>query len=777
MRRTARRSGILYGSLICFLGIWGLTVLAEPIQHAVPETDSGWMLPVFSYYLEGNTPLERLVRVLPRALHYMDPPGMKLVMWMVDDFLKLPFRGFLWAGVMIHLLNSLLLSGFCRLLGLSWRVAVSAGVIFGSCFVHFHSFLWLPTSQHPYGIATLLGLLCLFLLTERRVREGGPFAGLYGLTALAALAASLQHCWILALPLMISATWVLPGLTAGQRGQMHRRWLPVWAISLIYPVVTMTYSPEEYEAVAFSGVGGQIPSWLKAAGLFGAGLAALILSRWLLRFRRFSFWITAGIAGLAWMGFLLWDSRQVLLPYNALVPWMTMLGSFLDPLRTSLQMDATESYYYMGAQISVFHLGAVLFLLGTFLLGFVRRKRGLALLGVWCVIVTGYLLLHRHVASAMPFRNQSRYFLYLTPLFAAVLASVVAYGVARWGRSAGWSGGRRDALLAGILLALCVPNLLAIRIALLRGRLTNTYLVYDDARLASLIREDVVASGGGWVAPGDLHVENAVPTLFSRTPWVPPVDYARIGHANLRRLLGEAFGDRSMQAARINENAPVGPKTRLYRVEAQRLIDREGRSVGRFAQRLDRAVGALGAGDSTVALDLFRQAALERPFVLNYVLGRLRLADLLWITGGEDFRDFFRRIGSFYWVWGSSPTEKAQRTYGLIEAELSDYLFCLLCVSYLEQEAGRADESRHWLSQMWFIERDPGVLVAWLERIPQVRSSAPLRAHLKKTQDPFFFREPIVRKKEDYAVGRFLMRLLFHWDIRSKWDHRAGIVL
>lgn len=776
MKQCAARAGILYGCLIFSLLLCGLGVLAEPIRNAVPETDNWWMLPVFSHYLQGNNPLERLILVLPRFLHYMNAPAMKIILWVIDDFLRLPFRYFLWAGVLIHLLNSFLLAWLCRLLGLSRRIAVASSMIFWACFVHFHGYLWLPSSQHPHAVSTVLTVLCLFLLTERRVREGRPFRGLYGLTALASVAGSLQHCGFIVLPLMIGAAWVVPAWTVDQRQRLHARWLPVWILSLVYPIVLMAYSGDD--SVALWVAKGQSAPWIKATGLLGAGIGTLLLLGWLLRFQRFSSRIALVLGGVAWMALALRDSRQVLLPYNALVPWMTVLGSFLDPIRTALKMEARESYYYMEPQVSLFHLGAVLFMLGTFILGFVRRKRELALLGFWYGIVVVYLLVHRHVASSMPFVTQSRYFLYVTPLFAIALGSLTAYGVALLGRKAGWGEARRDLVMAGILLALCVPNLLAIRIALFRGRLTNTYLVYDDVRLARLIRGDLARKNAGGEAPRELVVQNAVPTLFSRFQWMPPFDYGRIGHANLRRFLREAFEGEAPRSVKINEAPPKSAAAAVYRVEADQVLDGQGRSIERFSELFGEAVVQFNEGNQKAALDLFKKAALERPFLLNYVLSRdLRLADLFWVTGGEDLRDFFEHIGARHRIWGTGPVEKAQRTSELIEAELSNYLLCLLCLSYLEQEVGHLQESRFWASQLWFIERDPVVLVEWLQRTPEVRSSESLRLFLNKVKDPFFFREPWVWKKEDYALGRFLIRLLFHWDIRSRWDNRFGVVL
>ena len=416
-------------------------------------------------------------------------------------------------------------------------------------------------------------------------------------------------------------------------------------------------------------------------------------------------------------------------------------------------------------------------LVGLFVAGFARRKKQLFLLGVWYAAVLAYLLLHRHVASSMPFRTQSRYFLYLTPLFAILFSCALLYGLTVLTRKAGWSRRGRDLALAGLLLALCVPNLLAIRLALFRGRLTNTYLIYDDARLARLIQEEVAAQGDASFSPDRLVIRGAVPTLFTKMPWKPPVDYARIGHDNLRRLLGEAFGDRRMRAVRINEASPAGPGTAVYRIEEERVLDPKGRSIEPFSRTMSDALSRMREGKDPEAAALFKEAVRQRPFLLNHMLGpHLRLSDLGWITDGGDFRGLLGRVDVRHRRWGVGPQQKSLRTSRLVRRELSNYVLCLFCLSALERRAGREGPSRFWLSQIGFIERDPERLSDWLGGMQEVRSDASLSAFAERVGDPASFEEPWAWKKEDYAFGRFLVRLVFHRDLRSEWDRRSDLV-
>ncbi len=776
-REKAFRVSAFLAAALGFLGI-----LLEPIRGAVPETDLWWMIPVLSQYVTQTAPKELfafLVSPLPR---YFEAPVLKSYLWLVEEGLRLPFHSLVLGAVLVHCLNALLVGWVSHRLGLSRRVALFATLIFLGLFIHHQAFLWPAAFQHLFSVTTILATVGLFLKTEERWAAGKRAQGLYALAWGAALLASLQNAAMIG-PVLIGFHVFFCSPDRDTATVRYQRWLPVWVCCMVYPIFSVSFLG--LDVILKAVAAHPLPPWTKAASLFFGGVAALLLMGRLIpvlygsaRQRKAIRWVmgSAVLCGAGWLVFR--DKRQVLLLYNVCVPLASVLSSFLDPFRTALGIPAGESYYYTPPQLSPVSLIGAIFLVAVFSGKFIAQRWERVLLFVWYLLCLGYLLLHHHVASAMPFQIPSRYFVYITPVFSILAAAVACYAADRFSQTL--PNGRRVAngVLSIVLIALMVPNLLAIRVALFRGRLTNTYLVYDDLRLARLIREDWARSGGASAAPGNLTVENAVPTLFLKMQWSRPVDCNRIGHEHLRRFLGEVFQDRSMRAVRINEGPPLSPGARVYRIEGDRILEGQGRSIEPFSELLREALLRMSEEKHESARDLFKKAALERPFLLNYVLARhLRLADLFWVTGGQDFRDLFEHIRGRTRIWGVAPVEKVKRTAELIEAELSNYVLCLLCLSYLEHETGHVEESRFWLSQIWFVEREPEVLIRWLDRIPEVRSSPFLRAFLEKVRDPLFFREPLVWKKEDYAFGRFLVRLVFHWDIRSRWDNRSGVVL
>lgn len=769
------RVSVFLAATFCFLGI-----LWEHIQGAVPETDLWWMIPVLSKYVSQAAPEELFAFLISPAPRYFEAPVLKSYLWLIGEGLRLPFCSLVLSAALVHCLNALLVGWVSHLLGFSRRVAWVAALITLGLFIHHQAFLWPAAFQHLFSVTTILAVLGLFLKTEQSRAAGARAGGLYALSCAAALLASLQNAALIG-PVLTACHVFFCSPDRATATDRYRRWLPIWSGCLLYPVLSVSFLGLD---VILKAVAAHPSSpWMKSASLFFGGVAALFLMGRLIpvlygnaRQRRAVRWVlvAAALCAAGWL--MLRDKRQLLLAYNACVPLASVLSSFLDPFRVAMGIPAGESYYYTPPQLSPVSLIGAILLAAVFAGKFVTERWERMLLFVWYLLCLGYLLLHHHAASVMPFQIPSRYFVYITPIFSMLAAAVACYAADRFSQIVRNERRAANGVLSVVLIALLVPNLLAIRVALFRGCLTNSYLVYDDLRLARLIREDWVRNGGAAAAAEILVVENAVPTLFSKMGWSRPVDYNRIGHENFRRFLGEAFRDRSMRTIRINEGSSP-PGAILYQVEAERILDSQGRSIEPFSVLLGEALLRMGKGEQESARDLLRKAARERPFLLNYVLGRnLRLADLFWITDGEDFLDLFEHISGRARIWGVAPTEKVRRTAELVEAELSRYALCLLCLSYLEQKAGHAEESRFWFSQIWFIEREPEVLIRWLGRIPEVRSLDSLRTFLEKARDPLFFREPLVWKKEDYAFGRFLIRLVFHRDIRSSWDNRSGVM-
>lgn len=670
-----------YGGIALTAGL--LLALLWPVARcAAPETDLTWMLPMMREHLEG--------RPLPQMLRFLLSPGPILLGQPLLKLYLLPAALWGWpvaalTGIAmgVHFLNGLLIAAVGRRLGLTGWVSGSAAVVYLSFFAHFHSILWSPAAQHLIAVSTILGMLWLYLKTEERLAAGDSrWRRFLRLTLAVGAVASLGRSAILA-PLLILAHLFSVSAGAQERLQRFDRWLPLFVLSMVYPAVMFAFVGD----VILNDTIVRLPihPLAKLAALMGLGMAALGVLRMGLRSWRAAAggrMLWGGIA-VIWVVLLLRDHRQILLPYNGLLPWTALWSSFLDPFQTALRIDSTEPYHYLLAQISPFSLGLSVVAAAFFLRTSARQGRGLWLLAVWYGICLVHLLNHY---SSFPIRIPSRYFVYLSPLYAWVFCAV-GWRLLEKGTAGvrGSLGVRRWVWGVG-LTALCLTNLLAVRLAVFRGRMVNTYPAYEQMR-EKQVWEDL----GGQVAA---------------------------------------------------------------------------------------ALSDLDRGDLEGARRAFRQGAERRPFLLRYLLGSCRLSDARWITGERGILEWVREV-----AWknrglelGPAERQKRQAIGEAMEQALSDYAVCLVGLSYLEDQAGRKDSARGWLSQLYFLERHPDRLRVWLKAEERIRGRPGLCAYLEVLGDPAVFGNPLPWQKEDYGFGRFMARLIFGWDVRSGYD-RQNVVL
>lgn len=316
-----------------------------------------------------------------------------------------------------------------------------------------------------------------------------------------------------------------------------------------------------------------------------------------------------------------------------LVLGVAAASPFLQPLQTALQMDSTRAHYPIPL-------------------------------------------------SPFPWVLPSRSFVLISPISAIVFAEVLVMLSERIRALCRVSRRTRALVLAGVLLALCLPNLLAIRVGLFRGRMVNSFSFYDGLR-----------------------------------------------------------------GARPNAFAPL----------------------------FQQGISQMSMGRDPEALDRFQQAARARPFLLQYLLGPCRLSDLRWITGPSGLRCWVRQVGEERARVAGALAPQDRGTLQGIRREISEYALCLFFISALERRAGRLEESRTWLSQMRYLERNPERIASWIGGLPPVQGDPMLARFVSHFGDPTYFRDPLPWRMDDYGFGRFLVRLLAGWDIPSTWDRQMAV--
>ncbi len=753
-----------------------LFILWKPIQSMVPEYNLAWHIPVFSHYVEGKSIPEVVRFLFSFTPDTLGQPFSRLQHVLIIHGLGLETKHLALASALLHFVNAGLLFGLTQRLGFTRRVARLSGLTYLALFAHFHAIFWPVAIQHLLSVTSILAVLLLYLRTENQIQTGSRgwrrgFLATLGVWA----AASLQRGPMM-LPALLLTHLGFDSKNAKERLGRFDRWLPGFLLSMIYPIGLIAFAGDVI--VNDRVVRYPLPAVWKAAGLFLGGLACLFLIRQVLagapyprRIRRTGLALALGAATILFLALCWKDPRQLLLAYNGWAPFHALFASFLEPIRTVFLMSSTEPFYLVPPQISFLGLLLSLGTLGIFLRVFLLKNRSLLLLGAWY----GFCLIHLlHSPSSFPSQVPSRYLIYISPIFAIVFSSVGAYLFDRFtpkapkgsGRPLGFARGRpgafwKEMVLLGIWAGLAVSNLVAIRLALFRGNLANTYLTYDYVRTAHLIRQEISRSGGEG-PPSDsrpITVNNVMPMACFE---FSPDDPAR--YETFRTVMRETLGDRSPREIRVNRPPLQGeiPGDRVYRLKEASITDSKGRSIDPFAQLFEEALLALGRHQDEKALGLFQQAIQTGPFLLSYVLPGLRLADSRWVTDGNDLRGWIHAIGSAYRTpsWKScGDSQRVEFLLKMMNKELSDYILCFFYVSYLTYRAGDEAGSQHWLSQIWFLERQPETLVARIERAPLVNSDPSMLEFLDRVKDPTFFTNPIPWRGENYGWGRFMLRL------------------
>ena len=760
------------------------------MEGATLELDLWWMLPAVSSRVEGKSLLQIAAFILAPTPRALEPPVVKAFMFLATPVVGLSLKALILISLVVHCASAFLLYRVLRQCGLSARGSFFTGGFYFALSANFHAYLWPVGFQHLFAVFTILLTLHLYLAAENRMRaRSGGYPWAYGAALGAALLASLQRSALIAPGLILMEILVRPR-KPGERLALYRRWFPLFAVSLLYPAWALTLCDDGILTgmILHSGLPTAIQDFLLPSGftarpfphvpkyllLLGAGLAGLLgLGALLGALRR---WGRAGkpilaasllLAGLALFGFQ--DRRQLLFPYNAGVPFVTTLASFLYPMRMALTMDSTEMGYTLPAQISPLLFYASLFLVVVFGARFAARKRRLLLFPAWYLLCLGFLL--RYQYSFFPVICPSRYFVYLSPFVGAAFCPVIVTVYLKIARRIRLRPSTREILLLGAFTLLALANLAAARVAAWRGKVVNTFYLYEDLRAAWLIRaslEPALARSRG--APLAVSVEGAEPLPLEPLGEAnyPYADPARYDH--LRIALREALGGRGFGRVRINEGAQPGSSLR-YVIQARDVLGPDGQRVDPFGRLLEEGVARMVGGQNERALSLFGQAVRMRPFLLRYGLSPgLRLEDLRWLTQGEEFREWLRDIHARWFT----KTAKWDRIRSVMEEELAEYTRCLFYLSYVEAQEGHEERSRYWLSQIQHVDRDPERLISLISKDPVVSQDARMAAFVQRFSDGTTFEQPLPWRKDDYGFERFLARLLLHWDFPSAWDVRAG---
>ncbi len=761
-----RKTRFLYAGFgLFFIGLF-LFILRSPVSSSAPETDLWWMLPTLSLWTQGKGPVELGWFLFAPAPKLFEQPVLKFVLWFFSDFLRLPYRSLIVVDLWIHFANAFLVMQLSRVLRLGGRVGFLAGLVYLTFFGHFHAYFWPTAAQHMLAVFTILSILVLYLKTEELFAAGsGTARRFWWLTLAAGLLGSLQRSTLVA-PAAVLAHLLLASSGPAQRPERFNRWWPLLALYPVYCIFSLSFVGD---MVFNTGIYKfPLPAWAKAAGLVGGvllGLGAVWLAlSWVRRHppRRSFGWILAGgLVLVVYAGLFLKDKREILLPYNALIPFTGLLGSFLEPIQNAFQMDSTQGYHVVPPRINAALLLFSLVLGWAFLKKTASRPAAVVL-SVWYGVCLWYVLLHRHMISSFPIRIPSRYIVYFSPIFALVFCSVAVRVYDFLVRRLRLARPLREPLLLLLGAGLLLPNLMAIQLALFRGKMVNVYFVYDDLRASSLIRADLAARPAG---PGPVSVKG-VQEIDFHTVWSKYVPVGQIGLGSPRSVFEDAISHRPL----ILNQGISGGEGREYRVDEFGIRAGDGRLIGEFERKIEEGWRRLDDQDWEGSRAAFQAAVQARPFLLNYLLPGCGLSDARWLAGTRGLRDWTEEMHDKYRLWSVIPIGKWERVRGVMREELREYALGLYALSYLEKQAGRDAQAQVWMRQLYFLEPDPARLEPWLTASPQLRQRPGLRTQMGLLQDPQFYQSPLPWQKDDYGFGRFMARLMLGINVRSRWD-------
>ncbi len=742
---------------------------------ALPEGDLWWMVPSVADAVSQRSPVEVVRFLLSPAPLSLGQPILKIYLFLGTVLGGFSTGRMVLVSLLFHAANALLLAGVSRQLGSSRMAAAFSALIYLTLFAHFHAYLWPTAFQHLFAVPTVLGMLSLYLKAEAQIQRGDPrsrwtIAGMFLLGAVS----SLQRSAVILTCVLLLTHILVCSEHPRDRWLRYRRWVPLFLLFSIYPCISLATVGDVIINYAIVRI--PLPvlvrvSFLMATAAMGWALLGWFIRKWAQGVRIQKKAWALGLVGMGalWLLLSLRDRRQILLPYNALVPWNTLFVSFLEPLRVVLEMDSTKAHQLIPPQVSLLSLLGSLSLAGIFIRSFVAKNRALVLWLVWYALTLVHLL---HQYSSFPVVLPSRYAVYLSPVFSVLFGTVAAQGLWLFFKRVPLTPFRQQAVLAGVLALLCVPNLWAIRLGMFRGKMVNTLFVYEDLRAAQLIKEDLLQRAS-WMPRGVLCVSNVVPMPFQELDHSGP-DPLR--YDNFRWMVAEVFQESAPREVRVNPSLNPLPRETRYLLQEDRILDAQGRPIDPFTQQFEQGLSSLVQNRPQEAVEWFDRAIETRPFLLRYLLGPQPLVDIRWITRGLEMREWIGQIFR-HWAWRGAPFSKTEVTFSLLHKELSDGILAFFFSSYLKNRLGDSAGSRETFRQIWLLERNPEALCAWIGSHPVVRADPAMGRFLQNFHDPEAFGDPLPWRKDDFGFGRFLVRFFFHWDISSGWDRSRGTLV
>jgi tetratricopeptide (TPR) repeat protein len=687
----------------------------------------------------------------------------KVYMTVIILFFGPNAKYFIVFSVLLHIINSGLLFLLSRKTGLNTKTSYFAALLYLNLFAHFESYLWPMAFQHLAVTFFILLVLNLYLKTDQLIDKGHKYHKYYFITLLSNLAASFCRPSILMLPASIFCHIIFSPKNEKERINKYQIWLPIFLTYLIYPLIRLTYVYDNQLSMLLTRLGlpmEYLPILIICLLFLISVWVFLKVSPKYYEWKKVK-WIFIISLSFIFLLLLRNKSKILLLPYLGLTPYYYSLISFLKPFTTVLVSPKAFYHNHIQLQIDIFdYLFGLLFIL-IFIKKYVYLWRKLILLFVI------YLICLIYIPS---FLIPSRYFVYISPLFCISFCAVLVMFYDKIMEKTKLNIVIKDSFFIIIFIFLCIFNIIAIKLTMIKGDIDSTYFIYDDIRTAQLIKNDIkkyVNNPRG----ENIYINNALPLSYKETWDYDPKDIDTNEYYNLRFALVQIFNDNSMLNVKINKNHAGNGKYYEYKIDEDKIINLDGKNIDQFSNYFEEGKYLMMMNQNENAIVLFEKAIEERPFIIKYVLKKYALQDMFRITDGFGMHAWIKQRISYYkylnyFTADKRMPEKADNISNIIEKEITDFAQCIFYLSYLEYSVGNIKESEEIYTKLQYLETDSENLYEWLYKVNIIKNDQKMLSFMNDynyiLSDRVVYQE---KNEKTYRFSKFIMKLLFNIDI------------
>lgn len=720
----------IYMAVFVSLVVFQIVILRADIINSFQEQDFLWFIPGVLGEIKGISLVQLFGYFLRPWPVWWGVPSLKIYITFIISVFGPLARNFIFTSLLFHVISSVLMFILIRQMRLGARIGFLAACFYLTFFAQFHTYMWPAAFQHLVVVFFILLIMNLYLKTDSLLSSGLKYRRWFVLTLAVNLFASICRPSILILPAIILSHIILSAKNESDRLKKYNIWLPLFFMYLLYPLFIFAIGdPRVFMFFARF----DIPVLFKFLIMFSLGVVFLIVLRLFLSFKKVNFKaIGLALAGFGAFGFLILlfisGLNKFLIPYNLLLPFVGSISSFLHPLESALRFDSARPYYFLPFQLDAFNFMVALVILAIFIKKFIGNNRELMIFAVWYIISLGYIYLRNPLLS--------RYFIYVSPILCLVFSCVFDFVFTSFLGYIKLKKIMSEVLILVGLFAICIPNVLAIKLALFRGRAVNTFMTYDYIRAANTIKNDLFKKYTQKDLRGKILCVNNVIPIECTAVVIDKHPYADSENYNLKFVFMKVFKNTDIKIKINTVTQKDEANSLVYSFNSDRVDNARGYNLDVFSGLFSDAQEKMKSGRYQEAMALFEKTVKERPFLLKYVLPGMKFEDLTWITNTQDMRSWLNQIECFYNVDASGEElRKIKYVSAIMNKEIEDYTQSLFFLAYLKYVSGESVESKRWFSEIRYFEKDYRGLSSRLSQLPAVKSDPAMASFLGNFSD------------------------------------------